>query len=163
MPVNLFDPRCQETPHNYEYFGVCDGINEGIAETDISKEKKWIATVSNKRQHEFTFTAVDHCISLVRPDGNYDKRCDCIITYKDNIVFIELKDVSGNWINNAIEQLATTITYYSKNIAFDQYKKKRAFACNKRRPQFEYSKKEKIQRFYNTYNVRLFIQADIEM
>ena len=42
------------------------------------------------------------------------------------------------------------------------YKRKRAFACNVRHPNFAYSNKEQKQKFYQTNGFRLYDEMTIE-
>jgi len=163
MSVNFFDSNCQEPPIDKPLFGICDNQNGERAYTDITDQNKWIATVENNNQVAIIFTAIDHCIEIRGENGDMDKRCDGMITYPDNIVFIELKDKEASWISDAINQLEVTINHFIANHDLNIYKHKRAFACNKRHPRFQVIDTALKQRFFSEYRVRLNIEATIKI
>lgn len=163
MNVNFFEEKCQEVPISERCFGIFDNPEKKKATTSINAPEKWVATVENPNRLTITFTAVDNCIEILRGDGNSEKRCDGLLTYTDNIVFVELKEVEKSWIAGAIEQLETTIQYFIANHDIKNYKHKRAFACNKKHPSFHVIETETKRRFFNTYRVRLNIQGVIKV
>ena len=86
-----------------------------------------------------------------------------MLTYADNIVFVELKAVLKSWIPNATEQLETTIQHFIAHHDISTYRHKRAFACNKKHPKFQVIDNETKRRFFDTYRVRLNIQGVIKI
>ncbi len=91
-----------------------------------------------------------------------DFRCDAMLTGAGYIIFIELKDQMGNWINHAVnDQLQTTIDHFKSNNDIYQYPKRLAYACNKRHPRFQYSNMEMMNNFRSRNKVRLIIANEI--
>ncbi len=163
MSVNFFETSCQEPPKSDVRFGICDDQNGDIAYTDTTDSDKWIALVENPNETQVTFTAIDNCVEILRGDSNQEKRCDGMLTYTDSIVFVELKAVLKSWIPDATEQLETTIQHFIAHHDISVYRHKRAFACNKRHPNFQVIDNETKRRFFDTYRVRLNIQGVIKI
>ncbi len=84
-----------------------------------------------------------------------------MLTYTDNIVFVELKDERKEWISGAIEQLEATIISYKTAHNLDKYRHKMAFAANKRHPNFHTIDNETMKSFFDNHRVRLNVQAEI--
>lgn len=160
MSVNFFSVACQETTTDV-LFGLCDDQNGAKAYIDIVDQTKWVVTVENNSSISVTFTAIDNCIQITRPNGDMDNRCDGMLTYIDNIIFVELKNQTKGWITEAIAQLETTINHFISNHNLDHFRYKRAFASNKRHPHFHVIDSELKQRFFHQYRVRVNIQAKI--
>jgi len=164
MPIDFFQGACQEIQLNNCLFGICDDQNGLKAYTSLTYNEKWIAKVRNENNKEIVFTAIDNCISIIDENGNMVKRCDGMLTYFENVVFVELKDKNADWISQAVHQLETTIKYFlntPENIL--KFTHKRAFACNRQHPRFNYSNVARSQRFFSQYKVRLNIVATIEI
>jgi hypothetical protein len=162
MSVNFFEIGCQEQPITAQIFGICDKKNEK-AFTKLQEPKTWIATVENLNLISITFTAIDGCIKILRDDGSTEKRCDCMLTYTDNIVFVELKEVEKSWTTEAIKQLEITIKQFIAEHDISVYRHKRAFACNRKHPRFQVIEPSLKKRFFDTYRVRLNIQGLIKI
>ena len=79
----------------------------------------------------------------------------------DYVSFIELKNRGSQWMEEAIGQLESTVQVFIENHEDTAKGNRYAYACNHRHPQFAFSKKEKMQHFYNQYHFRLFIQKDV--
>lgn len=162
MSINFFTATCQSHTAAAR-FGLSDDENNTPAYIDTADEEKWGAIVENQEIVKVTFTAIDNCIAILRTDGSMERRCDGMLTYTDNIVFVELKNQRKNWIPDAVEQLGSTIKCFTKHHDLKSFQHKRAFACNKKHPNFHISHKEKMKKFYNTYKIRLNIQAEIKI
>jgi hypothetical protein len=158
--MNFFDQRCQ-TITSSTRFGICDDVDEQPAYINEKNSDNWIAVVSNESAKEITFTTVDKCVFRHDKAGNDSKRCDCMLTYTDNIVFVELKDERKEWISGAIEQLEATINSYKATHNLEKYRHKRAFAANKRHPNFHTIDNETMKNFFDNHGVRLNVQAEI--
>lgn len=160
MSLNFFQNTCQEAPQNTPEFGLCDDQNGTIAYTDIINRNKWIATVRNVNQKEIVFTAIDKCVIK---DNEYPGRgrCDGMLTAQDLIYLIELKDQKPPWQSDAIRQLESTIQFLLENHNISQFKKRKAFACNKKREQFVFIDNEFNKSFMHRTGFRIDIQADI--
>ncbi len=161
MPINFFDPVCQEQPATAVLFGIVDDQNGTKAFIDTANSENWIAIVINPNQIAVVFTAIDNCVEILRPNGDMESRCDGMLTYPGNIVFVELKNQRKNWISDAIDQLETTIRHFFENHDIDRFRRRRAFACNKRHPNFEVLENERMKRFFDESRVRLNVQAEI--
>lgn len=165
MPVDFFIAKCQIENIYEKEFGICDDEDQAEktpAYIDTTQPEKWIAVVKNRTNKAINFTAVDNCVEILRTDGAMDNRCDAMLTNDENIVFVELKDQMAKWITHAVdEQLQTTIDHFKANHDISQYKHKRAFACNKRFPNFRVGYKDKMNAFYKKNHIRLNIQREI--
>lgn len=161
MPINFFDPACQEPPITAASFGIVDDQTSAKAYTDLEDPENWVAIVKNDQQVAVTFTAIDNCVEVLRPDGNMERRCDGMLTYAENIVFVELKDQRLGWMSDAIDQLEITISQFVDHHDMSQFRRRRAFACNKRHPNFAVIENETMKRFFRERGVRLNVQAEI--
>jgi hypothetical protein len=139
---------------------LCDGQNGRVAYTDRNNPDKWIAIVTNRKKISLVFTAIDD--GVIRNDEEPERgRCDGMLASDEHIVFVELKDQRKNWKSEAIEQLESTIRFFIANHDITIYRHKKAYACNKKHPQFQRIENELNLRFFRTYGVRLAIQNDI--
>lgn len=108
------------------------------------------------------FTAVDNCVVVRRDNDDMENRCDAMLSNADNLVFVELKNERQKWFPHAVEQLQKTIYVFKQYNDVSMYKRKRAYACNVRHPNFAYSNKELKQKFYQTNGFRLYDEMTIE-
>ncbi len=158
MDIDFFIKQCQTENITAERFGICDPGNGEKAFVDYENEEFWTAIVENRSGNSLNFTAIDNCVEIRRPDGNMDNRCDAMLTGGGHIIFIELKDQGKDWIQHAVEeQLQTTINHFKANHNIDSYRKRSAYACNRRHPQFQYARMELMNEFRSRNNVRLNI------
>ena len=162
MSIDFFEARCQSNTTT-TLFGICDNEDGSPAFIDEVNQDIWIAKVINDLETNVIMTAVDNCISILRVDGTMDNRCDAMLIYTDNIIFVELKNQSKHWITHAVEQLETTIINFMKENDITIFRHKRAFAVNKKHPRFEYGNPERRQRFFSEYKIRLNIEATIKI
>ena len=89
-----------------------------------------------------------HIVVVVRRDNDdMENRCDAMLSNADNLVFVELKNERQKWFPHAVEQLQKTIDVFKQYNDVSMYKRKRAYACNVRHPNFAYSNKEQKQKF----------------
>jgi hypothetical protein len=162
MSIDFFQADCQDDT-TASLFGICDNQDGSRAFIDTANQDEWIAKVLNDSSINVILTAIDNCISILRADNTMDRRCDAMLTYTDNIIFVELKDEEKKWIPDAVEQLETTIINFTANHDITQFRHKRAFAANKKHPNFRHSNLERYQRFYIKYKIRLNIEATIKI
>jgi len=165
MPINFFETRCQ-TSTNEIRFGLCDDPPppNNPAYIDFSNRAKWIAEVSNPNAETVVFTAIDSCIEILRLDGTHESRCDGMLTYKNVIVFVELKERRGNrnaWIAKADAQLRNTIRNFANNHDLSVFSTKIAYVANSLRPNMQNFKIERKQKFKDDTGFILKIQTDI--
>lgn len=161
MNINFHTAACQESLNN-ALFGLCDDNNgsKAYTNTDLVNKQKWIGTVVNDRQKDVVFTAVDKCVLR---DNEYlgRGRCDGILSTDEHLYFVELKDQAKSWMNDAIEQLESTIQFFIENNDIAIFKHKKAFACNKQHKHFQEIDNEFNLKFFRKYKVRIDVQADI--
>jgi hypothetical protein len=160
MKIDFFDKKCL-TETNAEKFGIIDGIDDNKAFLIFQDHSDWICTIVNSNAENIEFRSIDNCIIVRRDNNDKERTCDCMLTYADNIVFIELKNKISSWINDGIEQIEQTIIAFKENHDIDVFKHKRAFVANKKHPQFHVIENETMIKFYSQYSVRLNVQAEI--
>lgn len=164
MSVNFFENACQELPRLDLSFGLCDNQDGSKAYSSTSEEDNWIAAVKNDGSKEVTFTPIDQCIIILRKGTKErEKSCDGMLTFENSLFLMELKDrVTGGWISEAKKQLENTIRQLQKHHDINEIKYKKAFACNKRHPNFTIvDSSEKKAFFERTKGFRIDIQAEI--
>lgn len=173
MSVNFFDEKHVREICSIPEFGLCDGDNEKKEPAYIccekDKEGSWGAIITNSYCTEITFLAVDNNISIIQDDGKMVRRCDGILfaqygTQK-SICFVELKERTDRqnktWRKDGVEQLISTIKAFKDNHNINQYFLRRAFVCNRKRPNYAYSNREELDEFRKEYNVSLYVQPSI--
>jgi hypothetical protein len=160
MSLNFFRADCQYPPISLDTFGLCDNEDGTRAYPDTANPDNWIAEVKNEGNMDITFTAVDKC---VLHDHEYPGRgrCDGMLTTKNHLYLVELKNQLPPWQSHAIDQLDSTIDFLVNNHDISQYKKRKAFACNKKRDKFVVIDNEFNKAFYNRTTFRIDIQAEI--
>ena len=170
MNINFFDERCQ-SKINSSKFGLCDepspSQKPAYIDTDICNEQeKWIAIVENKTEIEIIFTAIDKCIEIKRVDGKMDSRCDGMLTYPDSIIFVELKErmvENSVWVGKGEKQLRNIISVFKKNHNVDSYKSKKAYIANNKKPNFQSSQINRMEKFKDDTGFRLRIENTIKI
>ena len=158
--MNFLDNEYREPARNNPLFGLCDNQDGEKAFSNIDTPEKWIARVKNDRELDVVFTPVDKCIIK---DHEYEGRgrCDGLLTTTEHLYFVELKNQAKAWIPDAIKQLESTIDFFKENHNIDDFKHKKAFACNKQRSRFQEIDNEQNLSFFRKHKVRLDIQAEI--
>ncbi len=166
MRINFLTTNCKEASRNDDLFGICDNQNNTAAYTNLTDQSKWIAKVINEKKIEVTFTAIDNCIIILK-EGTKDKEstCDGMLTFEKSIYLVELKkQITGGWIPEAVSQLENTIKLLLSNNALTEFKFKKAFACNRKHPNFKTMDNEFSKRFFEKTNgFRIDIQTDIRI
>jgi hypothetical protein len=160
MSLNFFRADCQYPPISVDTFGLCDNQDGTRAYPDTANPEDWIAEVKNETNLNIVFTAVDKC---VLHDHEYPGRgrCDGMLTTENHLYLVELKNQEPPWQSHAIDQLNSTIDFLINNHDISQYKKRKAFASNKKRDKFVVINNEFNKAFYNRTTFRIDIQAEI--
>lgn len=160
MSLNFFKADCQHPPISETSFGLCDDQNGTRAYHDTAHPDLWIAEVKNDGGLAIVFTAIDKC---VLQDHEYVERgrCDGMITTEEHLYLVELKDKNPPWQAQAIEQLESTVEMLMEHHDISGFKKRKAFACNKRKERFVVIDNEINKAFYRRTSFRLDIQAKI--
>ncbi len=158
--MNFFDKACQEPSVNNVAFGICDDKSGGRAFTDVDQPDKWIATVENRKRIPLTFTAIDKCV-IKDNEAPGRGRCDGMLTSGEHLYFVELKDEQKHWIDDAIEQLESTIRFFAEHHEANKFRHKKAFACNRKHRHFQEIDNDINIRFFRAYGFRIDVQAHI--
>lgn len=164
MSVDFFKTACKEPVQTNTVFGICDDQDGTKAYTNIQDTVKWIATVKNYNQVELAFTAIDNCIIILKKGTkNKESSCDGMLTFQDSIYLVELKNQGvGGWLPKAISQLENTIKLLSRNHNLDKIMYKKAYACNRKHPNFTIIVNELSKKFFKETNgFRIDAQAEI--
>jgi len=131
-------------------FGICDeqspSTNPAYIDEDNSTE--WIGIINNTTEKDIQFNAIDNCIDIRREDGKMDSRCDGVISYEKNLIFVELKErEGGQWFKKGREQLTATINRFKQEHNTTDFTSIRASVCNSLRPNSHSGQFENIQKF----------------
>lgn len=162
MTIDFEQSQCQTSTTSH-VFGLCDKEDNDPAYISYDNNETWNATVQNECGINVTFTAIDNCIDILRPNRDMESRCDGMLTYPDNIVFVELKNQRANWISDGIEQLEATIDIYKDNDNLMAVRKRRAVVANRKHPHFHEIENETMQKFFSKNKVRLHIGSTIKI
>jgi hypothetical protein len=167
MPINFFEDTCKSVSSQL-YFGLCDDPPPATSPAYIKEEENepsnWIATVFNDAEKEVAFYAIDHCITIIRPNGDEESRCDGMLEHNNNLAFVELKNRATNgWLKKGCEQLTTTINIFSANHDTTIYDKIEAYVSNKQRPLSYAGNATQIQKFKDDTGLILRVKADIQV
>ena len=167
MSINFFDTNCQSQT-NQPKFGLCDDHppSENPAYININDSRKWIAIVENNQEIEVIFTAIDNCIEIFRSNGERENRCEGMLTYNNHIIFVELKtrkSKNRDWCGDGENQLRKTINVFIANHDLAIYKSKKAYIANNKKPNFQSSQMERMDKFKDEIGFRLIIQNTIEI
>lgn len=136
MPLDFLSNACKTTS-NKDSFGLCDDPppSTNPAYIDETDPSIWIATVENDNNKEIHFYAVDNCVNVLRPDGLQESRCDGILRYENNLIFIELKNRgSKGWLGEGTDLLIITFRSFSINHKITDFIIEHGYVCNKQRP-----------------------------
>jgi len=164
MSLNFFESKCRESSRQDKLFGICDDQNGTKAYTNVSDKTKWIAKVNNDNDLAISFTAIDNCI-IVLKEGTKDKEstCDGMLTFSNALYLIELKKQgTGGWLSDAKSQLENTIKLLNSKHNLEEYKYKKAYACNKKHPNFTVINASERKAFFErTKGFRIDAQTEI--
>jgi hypothetical protein len=164
--VDFFKAKCYKHPGTNcqkilksKKFGICDDASYPHSYVDAGNHASWVVPVYNDDELAVLFIPVDKSLNILKGDGKTESTCDAILTYENNIVFIELKESDPPWIAKAIEQLKITIGIFDGSRGLHFYRKRRAFASNKRAAGYAYNLQEEMDDFRRITGVRLIIEA----
>ena len=93
MQVDFFS-NPNKTSSNKSKFGLCDDVAsencpKNPAYIDEYDNDKWTAIITNTDQKIAIFYPIDNCIEIRRPNGEMDNRCDGLLKYDGNLIFVE--------------------------------------------------------------------------
>lgn len=165
MPINFFDNLCKTNSNNIK-FGICDDPppSENAAYIDEENDSKWIAIVNNSKNKEVDFFAIDNCVNILRADGNKESRCDGMLKYEENIIFVELKmRGSSGWLTKASSQLSITINKFQEDNNLANYESVEAYACNSLKPMSNQGNNIQLQKFKDETGIIMYAQQEINI
>lgn len=87
MSIDFFKDDCRDATSEI-CFGICDGARGAHAFMTTEGRDSWVAIVNNSKSMKIYFHPIDNCIELNRDDGNAEKKCDAMMHYPDNLVFV---------------------------------------------------------------------------
>jgi len=163
MAINFFD-LTGKTSSSAVTFGLCDDPSPAAnpAYIDETDTNKWIGEVSNPTLKNADFYAIDHCVEILRPNGEQESRCDGMLHYDNTLTFVELKDRTfRGWLGKACDQLTITVGVFHANHDITAYDQVDAYVCNKQRPFFKSGFSNVIQRFKDDTGLILTVQKEI--
>ena len=166
MPVDFFSGVCQNGVSSQDVstaatFGLCDDRPRERAYLDHATPAKWIAVIDNRHRQEVTFTSIDNCLELRRPDGTLESRCDGMLTYATSIVFVELKEKNRSFLAEGLGQLETTILLFLAAHPARTYLTQRAYLANSRHPRFATARNTSVQQFRDRTGITPLVQNNI--
>jgi hypothetical protein len=165
MAINFNNPTCIENTSEL-HFGICDDPHPDTnpAYLDYTDCDKWIAWVENDYGKVVKFTAIDHCIEILRANGDDESRCDGMLEYETTVIFVELKDRdSGRWLGGAMDQLATTISIYKREVGLNGKTRLYGYVANKQRPYFKAANSTLAEKFEDDTGFILIIDPFIKI
>jgi len=165
MPINFFEANCK-TESNTSQFGLCDDPPPANtpAYIDENDSSKWIAIVNNPNLEDVLFYGIDHCIIILKADGTQESRCDGMLSYSNNLIFVELKSRrSKKWFKKGREQLTNTINKFKLNHDIAVYDKVEAYVCNNLKPFAHTGQAANIQKFKDETGLILRGQKEINI
>lgn len=156
-----------EPSRNEAICGIVDGMNEAPAYTTIDSTIKWEATINNSKLKTFQFVPIDKNIIWYKPNSK-DKESSCdgmiLVNRNEMLVFVELKDwKSGGGLSKAVDQLRVTIKCFHENHRYSDFRVRRAYAANRHRSYFHYSRKDEIDEFNKQLHFSLHHEAEIDI
>lgn len=165
MSLQFFTASCTDDT-SASLFGLCDDKTNQRAYIATETQSNWIAIVENPNQHEVKFIGIDNCVPIFRANGEIESRCDGLLLYNDNLIFVELKERDippAKWVKKGYEQLKTTILLFKQENDLSKYKSLKAYLVNSMRPNVPITQINKIQQFYTETSILLYIQQLIRL
>ena len=93
-----------------------------------------------------------------------ESRCDGILSYLNNLIFVELKErKKGQWFKKGREQLTVTIKRFKSECDLNTYDRVEAYVCNSLKPLSNMGQKENIQRFRDETGLSLKSQRIVNL
>ncbi len=163
MPIDFFINSCKTNSNKIE-FGLCDDPPPASnpAYIDEDDKSKWIGVVKNNSNKVVDFIAIDACIDIRKPDGNLESRCDGLLTFDNDLIFVELKfREGGQWLKKGREQLTITVNNFKANYNILDYDNVCGNVCNSLRPLSHSGHAANIQQFYD--ETELVLKSDKEI
>ena len=165
MPVDFFIPGCKTTTVKNK-FGLCDDPPPAKSPAYIDEDtpEEWIAEVENENEFSVDLYAIDNCIGILRPNGEMESRCDCMLHYNNSLIFAELKDrASSGWLSKGSKQVSITISKFKESHNINDFDKVEAYVCNKQRPLAIMGSNTTVQKFKDETGLTLIPDRNIKL
>ena len=149
--IDIFKALCQDVTEE-KRFGICDDMPHQRAYIDTIDGRKWMAIVQNDTRRQVTFTALDNCIEFRKANGTMEKRCEGILTFNDTILFVEIKERTGDaktWAKDADKQLRISIGLIEAKINLASFPIKKAAITNRLQKGSKEKHSVRMKQFYN--------------
>ena len=155
-----------ESPRTDSIFWLCDPGGElcSYSTNEAQGVDRRCAVVHNNGRKAISFVPIDKNMLFRRANGDFESLCDGMLYSKDTreLSFVELKEYhGGGYASEAKKQLVSTLRLFLKSHNYQDYKNRRAFACNPVRPCFASSYREQISEFWKEFHFRFLPQAVI--
>lgn len=166
MRVQFFKTACQKTTNAIK-FGLYDAEDNTPVEIKLKDEELWNATVLNNKTKNVLVTAIDNCIDVLKPNGEMDNRCDCMLTYDNTLLLVELKNKRESWQSEGLAQIESIV-----KIMIDEtpefyygFETRKAIVANRKHqfPAFHESNIEQRQIFRSKYGMRIQFESEINI
>lgn len=136
MAIDFFQQNCKFTSKASK-FGLCDDPlpSQNPAYIDEVDKSKWLGIVENDNNKGVDFIAIDACIEIKKADGKDESRCDGLLSYDKDLIFVELKNrEGGQWVKKGRKQLTITYNHFKNNYDIHTFDNVYANICNSLRP-----------------------------
>lgn len=165
MPINFF---IKEFKSQNPLFGICDESNDTVklpAYLDEQNQTKWIAEVHNNKSKEISFFPIDNCVEILRENGEDENRCDGLLKYEKDLIFVELKNrgFTHKWVSEGANQLSVTFNVFKQNYNIDDFFRIRFYICNGQRPKAVVSCKSFLNSFKQATGLEIKVYRLIEI
>lgn len=141
MAIDFFKAGCISKASE-PVFGIYDVPPAALRFEDSDN---WHVWVDNADEEEVTFVAVDQCLDIPWNEG---ERCEALLTFKDVLMFVELKDRDGGrWAGKSRDQLINTIKLFKRDADMSPYRRFLGHIANKQRPYFKSGGKAFFEKF----------------
>lgn len=165
MSVSFFKDSCK-SESSAQQIGICDDPppSNNPAYLDEENTIKWIGKINNINLKFIEFYAIDNCVTLLRADGNMESRCDGLLKFGNNLIFVELKSRDApakKWLKKGREQLTETINRFKAEHDISFFDKIEAYVCNNVKPLAASGHAVNIQKFKDDTGLILRGQQEI--
>lgn len=93
-----------------------------------------------------------------------ENRCDGMLHYDNNIIFVELKDRAyRGWLGDGRNQLTKSIAVFKDHNNINDYSKVYAYISNKQRPISKSAHINEIQKFKDDTGFILYVKQNINL
>lgn len=170
MPIDYFSKNTDYSSN--EEFGLCDDSTSGkeqepaYIDNELENKDNWIGKVKNPQEINVQFNPIDNCVDIFDIDNpkNMSRRCDCLLSYNMNLLFVELKERGkGKWTKDAKKQLIATYNRFKEENDITMYERIEAQVCNRLRPKVNETRTTSLEEFKDKVGIRLRIQQDIDI